>query len=201
MARVVPNIIAEGETPASSSKMNANMSYICGEIDGVETAKVDKTDYEDLDVLAKVKAVDGSGSGLDADLLDGQQASVFAKKTMDATLNANDNMITNIKRVSFNSEYDNGNSGYEKTIDLSAGQHQKITLTLNCSIHFINPAVGLYTLKVIQDDTGGRTIDLYGDFKWEGGDMYPYSTTPNAEDLVYIYYDGSTYYLSLRHYS
>jgi hypothetical protein len=33
------------------------------------------TDYENADVLAKVKAVDGAGSGLDADLLDGKHLS------------------------------------------------------------------------------------------------------------------------------
>lgn len=36
------------------------------------------TSYTAADVLAKVKTVDGSGSGLDADLLDGQHASAFA---------------------------------------------------------------------------------------------------------------------------
>jgi len=36
MARSVPNVIAEGETPARSSKMNANLSYLAGEIDDVE---------------------------------------------------------------------------------------------------------------------------------------------------------------------
>jgi hypothetical protein len=39
--------------------------------------KVNTSDYEDLDVLNKVKTVDGTGSGLDADLLDGQHASHF----------------------------------------------------------------------------------------------------------------------------
>ena len=34
-------------------------------------------DYDDQDVLDKVKTVDGAGSGLDADLLDGLEASVF----------------------------------------------------------------------------------------------------------------------------
>jgi len=37
-----------------------------------------QTDYEDSDVLNKIKNVDGSGSGLDADLLDGHHASYFA---------------------------------------------------------------------------------------------------------------------------
>ncbi|MEM4385653.1 MAG: hypothetical protein QXD03_03805, partial [Candidatus Anstonellales archaeon] len=37
------------------------------------------TDYEYADVLAKIKNVDGSGSGLDADLLDGLHSSSFAR--------------------------------------------------------------------------------------------------------------------------
>lgn len=36
------------------------------------------TDYEDSDVLTKVKNVDGTGSGLDADLLDGSDSTAFA---------------------------------------------------------------------------------------------------------------------------
>jgi hypothetical protein len=39
---------------------------------------VQLTDYSDLDVLAKIENVDGAGSGLDADLLDGQHSSSFA---------------------------------------------------------------------------------------------------------------------------
>ena len=39
------------------------------------------TDYEDLDVLNKIKNVDGSGSGLDADLLDGHNSSDFVLTT------------------------------------------------------------------------------------------------------------------------
>mgnify|MGYP001430219471 CR=1 FL=1 len=41
------------------------------------TAKLDASVYTAADVLTKVKAVDGSGSGLDADTLDGQHASAF----------------------------------------------------------------------------------------------------------------------------
>jgi hypothetical protein len=42
---------------------------------------VQLTDYEDADVLAKVKNVDGAGSGLDADLLDGNSSAFFATAT------------------------------------------------------------------------------------------------------------------------
>jgi hypothetical protein len=41
-------------------------------------AKLDASAYTAADVLTKIKTVDGSTSGLDADLLDGQHASAFA---------------------------------------------------------------------------------------------------------------------------
>ena len=40
-------------------------------------AKLDSSSYTAADVLAKIKTVDGSGSGLDADLLDGQHGSYY----------------------------------------------------------------------------------------------------------------------------
>ena len=42
------------------------------------TQYVLETDYEDADVLAKLLNVDGTGTGLDADLLDGNHAAAFA---------------------------------------------------------------------------------------------------------------------------
>ena len=44
---------------------------------GALAGKVNVGDYDDLDVLAKIKNVDGAGSGLDADLLDGQQGAYY----------------------------------------------------------------------------------------------------------------------------
>lgn len=55
---------------------NANDAATKGYID---SNFVKLTDYEDADVLAKIKNVDGSGSGLDADMLDGYHASSFVK--------------------------------------------------------------------------------------------------------------------------
>lgn len=52
--------------------------------------KVDKTSYTAQDVLAKLKTVDGSGSGLDADLLDGIHSSGFAKYGTLGAKNLND---------------------------------------------------------------------------------------------------------------
>lgn len=43
--------------------------------------KLDKTSYTAADVLAKLKTVDGAGSGVDADLLDGKDSSEFSLAT------------------------------------------------------------------------------------------------------------------------
>ena len=50
-------------------------------IDDAHNEKLDKTSYTATDVLTKVKTVDGAGSGLDADLLDGQQGTYYASTT------------------------------------------------------------------------------------------------------------------------
>jgi hypothetical protein len=50
-------------------------------IDSQFATKLNASSYTAADVLAKLLTVDGAGTGLDADLLDGQQASAFASST------------------------------------------------------------------------------------------------------------------------
>ena len=51
-------------------------------IDAQFAAKLNAASYTAADVLAKLLTVDGAGTGLDADLLDGQHASAFASSTV-----------------------------------------------------------------------------------------------------------------------
>lgn len=211
MARTVPNVIAENETPASSTKMNANMSYLCSEIDDLETAAVLEADFNANTILAansddtpaavtvaEQTLVGRKTGGNIAALTKSEIKAIlgFLESTMVQDLDADDNDILNIKTVSFNDEHDNGNSGTTKTIDLSEGQRQKITLTGDCTVTFSNPDVGIYTLKVIQDATGSRTLTLPSG-KWVGGSAYTPTSDASAEDLISIYYDGSSYYYSV----
>ena len=64
----------DGDEFFNVSHQNDNMDLI----DSALNTKLDKTTYTALDVLDKVKTVDGSGSGLDADKLDGLEATEFA---------------------------------------------------------------------------------------------------------------------------
>ena len=58
-------------SPLTNNEIDTNFSNLN---DDIQT-RVLSSDYEDADVLAKIKNVDGSGSGLDADLLDGLNTS------------------------------------------------------------------------------------------------------------------------------
>jgi hypothetical protein len=71
------------------------------------------------------------------------------------------------------------------TLDFSLGNHFKATLTANTSLVVANlPAVGTrqeFTLDVIQDATGGRTLSYASAFKWPGRTAAPsITTTANA---------------------
>jgi len=79
--------LLSGDSDGALVTEKAVKSYVDARISGHDTQHDDRfvklTDYENSDVLGKIKAVDGSGSGLDADLLDG------AHKDTDVNLSGN----------------------------------------------------------------------------------------------------------------
>ena len=69
-----------GTTAITVTVADDSHNHIISNIDGLQTAldaKLASSSYTAADVLTKIKTVDGSGSGLDADLLDGQQGSYY----------------------------------------------------------------------------------------------------------------------------
>lgn len=97
-----------------------------------------------------------------------------------------------LKTVGFHAEYDNGNSGTTKTITLTNGQKQKLTLTgnLTLTISFTDCTVGDYQIRLIQDATGGRTlanISGLSTSRWLGSAAQPsHNTAANGETLLTI---------------
>jgi hypothetical protein len=71
------------------------MNYLSGVTSNIQTqisAKLASATYTAADVLAKMLTVDGAGSGLDADTLDGAQGALYARlasPTFTGTLTAN----------------------------------------------------------------------------------------------------------------
>lgn len=99
------------------------------------------------------------------------------------------------KHAYFPSEIDNGNSGSSDTIDWTAGNKQKSTLTGNCTYTFTEPSGACnLILKLIQDGTGGRTVTWPGDVYWPDGTAPTLSTGAGEIDIVSFYYDGSDFY-------
>ena len=95
----------------------------------------------------------------------------------------------------FDGEVDNGNSSTADTIDWTAGNKQKSTLTGNCTFTFTAPSgVCNLILKVVQDGTGSRTVTWPSSVKWVSGTAPTLSTSANAIDIVSFYYDGTNYF-------
>lgn len=91
-------------------------------------------------------------------------------------------------------EYDNGNSGTSKTIDWKKGNHQKVTMTGNCTFTFTAPTKPcMLSLRFINDGTAGRTITLPA-IKWPGGTAPTWTKLANAVDILSLFYDGTNYY-------
>lgn len=95
----------------------------------------------------------------------------------------------------FDAEVDNGNSGTAKTIDWTAGNKQKITLTGNCTFTFTAPSgPANLILRLIQDGTGSKTVTWPATVKWPEGTAPTLSTAASSVDIVSFYWDGTNYH-------
>lgn len=92
--------------------------------------------------------------------------------------------------------FDNGNSGTAKTLDWTSGMAQKLTLTGNCTLTINNPTAAgtMFTLVLIQDGTGSRTVTWPGTITWKGGAAPTLTTTNSKADIIHLLWNGSAYY-------
>lgn len=110
------------------------------------------------------------------------------------TLDANSQDITNLGGVSFASLVNNGNSGAADTIDWTAGNKQKSTLTADCTFTFTAPnGVTSLTLQLIQDGTGEWDATWPASVKWPDGEPTWSSDTAGKKRIVSFFYDGTDY--------
>jgi hypothetical protein len=103
--------------------------------------------------------------------------------------------LTAEKKIVFVGEVDNGNSGASKTIDWGQGNHQSILLTDDPVLSFAHPfGIGMFTLRVVQDASGSRTVTWPSSVKWPGGTAPTLTITGDAIDVIRFYFDGLTYH-------
>jgi hypothetical protein len=158
-------------------------------LDGIESgATADQTASE---ILTLLKTVDGSGSGLDADVVDGLQAGSFLRS--DAADTASE-LITLSGGLAFTSAAKCSaavqalSDGSTITVNFTNGIHHSVTLGGNRT--FGNPsndnnAVGQSgSIFITQDGTGSRTASFHSDYKFAGGTAPTLSTAANAVDRL-----------------
>lgn len=63
----------------SISNLEGQISNLNGQVTNLQNNKLDSSTYTANDILEKVKTVDGSGSGLDADMVDGINGNILLK--------------------------------------------------------------------------------------------------------------------------
>jgi hypothetical protein len=80
--------------------------------------------------------------------------------------------------------------------DASANQVTSVTLTDNRTLAAPTNLVdgGVYTIMVIQDATGSRTLSYNAVFKFAGGTAPTLTTAASAKDILVFYSDGTNMY-------
>ena len=76
------DVSGSGTTSIAVTIADDSHNHVISNVDGLQTAlnaKLASSSYTAADVLTKIKTVDGSGSGLDADLLDGISSGSFLR--------------------------------------------------------------------------------------------------------------------------
>lgn len=90
--------------------------------------------------------------------------------------------------------------GVTVTFNVANGSNAVVTLGGNRTLAWSNTVAGTYyTLRVVQDNIGSRTLTLPASSKVIGGGAgaITLSTTAGAVDLLTVYYDGTNYYYNL----
>jgi len=145
----VPNLITSGNVDGRDVSTDGT------KLDGIESgATADQTAAE---ILTAVKSVDGTGSGLDGDLLDGQEGSYYLDYnnfTSTPTIPSNNNQLTN------GAGYITGNQTITLSGDVSGSGSTSIAVTIadDSHNHIISNVDGLQTALDAKLPLSGGTM-------------------------------------------
>jgi len=145
----VPNLITSGDVDGRDVSVDGT------KLDGIESgATADQTAAE---ILTAVKSVDGTGSGLDGDLLDGQEGSYYLDYnnfTSTPTIPSNNNQLTN------GAGYITGNQTITLSGDVSGSGSTSIAVTIadDSHNHIISNVDGLQTALNAKLPLSGGTM-------------------------------------------
>ena len=133
------------------------------------------------EILSALTTVDGSGSGLDADLLDGIDSTAFLQKSGGTMTGP----ITSLRETSA--------AMSTADIDLNTGNLFSLTVTANITLTVSNvPASGQVSSFILDITNGGsQVVTWFTGVKWPGGTA-PTLTTAGRDVLGFLTYDGGT---------
>jgi hypothetical protein len=156
------------------------------------------------DILNKLLEVDGSGSGIDADLLDGHHSTYFepALGTPSATgyILSSDGYGTRswISRNAVYTSYQTLTDDTTIVWNMNNGYNAKVTLAGNRALSITNVANGMSGCLIIkQDSTGNRTITLPAGSLMIDGGIFALSALANKVDMLIFTYDGTNFLWSI----
>ena len=99
--------------------------------------------------------------------------------------------------TAYSAEIDDGDSGSADTIDFSAGNLHKSTVTGNVTYTFTAPAGPAHlTLRLIQDGAGSHTLAFPASVLWESGSEPTWNTSADSVSVLFCYFDGASYLCS-----
>jgi len=142
------------------------------------------SDYSDLDVLNKLLNVDGTTSGLDSDLLDGEDGVFYLDWTNFSSTPTTLAGYGITDKISLNKNFSITPSA-TTDIDFSNGEVQNFVLDQDITLttsNLIDGSRGSLIFK--QDATGNHTITFGTEFKFPGGAVPTLSTTADSVDKI-----------------
>jgi hypothetical protein len=88
------------------------------------------------------------------------------------------------------------NSGTAATISISTNTIIRYTLNGNCTFTFPTTTAGTsFTLELVQDATGSRTVTWPASVRWPAGTAPTLTTTASRRDVfTFLCTDGSTWF-------
>jgi hypothetical protein len=91
-------------------------------------------------------------------------------------------------------EYNNSASGSQKTIDWNKGRIQRLRLTEDCVLTFIEPHfVGRFDIRIIQDEGGEHTPTFPANVIFVDGEPEWTQGLEGDEIIISFRYDGTKY--------
>lgn len=109
------------------------------------------------------------------------------------TVSVTGNTLTSTRGFA-SAEFAGGNATGSVNINFASGQNQIFTLTGNTTFTFLNPTNGAtYKIRLVQGGSGSYTVS-WPVIKWAGGAAPTLSTIVGREDIITLYYNGTSYY-------